>query len=240
MFELIEATTTSPPNSTTPLLLKDVFFALLVQTLQASWITRASAVLDGISPVAIAILYMLENNKTDRDFIQIHGIPGITRSNYFEGLASQPVSIYSSPTIINFSDNNPPCYLPMMIASPTSASLFKWKSGRATVITSPMSPTIPAIKKVPTVLSMEFTNSTYAAARCASSTLSDPAPVALKTKSLPSDAKASKISCAELTKASSTLIVYDTEVQPILGPFFSLVKESFLTSNWAGVWYPRA
>jgi hypothetical protein len=72
-------------------LLEDVFFAQLFQLLQAPRITRSCSVVDDGSSVALAVLRVLENSKTGRDFIQTHGIPttpGMTRSNYFDGLAS--------------------------------------------------------------------------------------------------------------------------------------------------------
>jgi hypothetical protein len=85
---------TIPANSFTPtpsLLLEDVFFAPLFQALQAPGITRGCAAVDDASFVSLAILRVLENSKTGRDFIQTHGIPttpGLTRSNYFDSLAS--------------------------------------------------------------------------------------------------------------------------------------------------------
>jgi hypothetical protein len=39
----------------------------------------------------MAALRVLENSKTGRDFLQVHGMPaspGLTRSNYFDALAS--------------------------------------------------------------------------------------------------------------------------------------------------------
>lgn len=80
-----------PSNTTPSLLLEDVFFAPLFQALQAPGITRGCAAVDDASFAALAVLRVLENSKTGRDFIQIHGIPnipGLTRSNYFDGLAS--------------------------------------------------------------------------------------------------------------------------------------------------------
>lgn len=81
----------NPSNPTPSLLLEDVFFAPLFQALQAPGITRGCATVDDASFAALAVLRVLENSKTGRDFIQIHGIPnipGLTRSNYFDGLAS--------------------------------------------------------------------------------------------------------------------------------------------------------
>jgi hypothetical protein len=72
-------------------LLEDVFFAPLLQALQVPGITRGCAVVDDVSFAALAVLRVLENSKTGRDFIQTHGMPaspGLTRSNYFDGLAS--------------------------------------------------------------------------------------------------------------------------------------------------------
>jgi hypothetical protein len=72
-------------------LFEDVFFAPLLQALQAPGITRSCSVVDDGSFVALAVLRVLENSKTGRDFIQTHGIPttpGLNRSNYFDGLAS--------------------------------------------------------------------------------------------------------------------------------------------------------
>ena len=80
-----------PSNTTPSVLLEDVFFAPLFQALQAPGITRGCATVDDASFAALAVLRVLENSKTGRDFIQIHGIPnipGLTRSNYFDGLAS--------------------------------------------------------------------------------------------------------------------------------------------------------
>ena len=92
MSEPLVNTTEEPSISITSLLLDEVFFAPLAQALQAPGITRSCAVLDDKSFVTLAILRVLENSKTGRDFIQTHGIPtlaGLTRSNYFDGLGSQ-------------------------------------------------------------------------------------------------------------------------------------------------------
>ena len=88
-----EPTETAPANPSNPaaLLLEDVFFAPLVHALQTPGITRNCATVDDASFVALAVLRVLENSKTGRDFIQTHGIPttpGLTRSNYFDSLAS--------------------------------------------------------------------------------------------------------------------------------------------------------
>lgn len=91
MSEPAETSSENPANPTPSLLLEDVFFAPLFQALQAPGITRGCAVVDDASFVALAVLRVLENSKTGRDFIQTHGMPttpGLTRSNYFDGLAS--------------------------------------------------------------------------------------------------------------------------------------------------------
>ncbi len=72
-------------------LLEDVFFAPLLQAIQVPGITRGCAVVDDASFAVLAALRVLESSKTGRDFIQTHGIPacpGLTRGNYFDGLAS--------------------------------------------------------------------------------------------------------------------------------------------------------
>jgi hypothetical protein len=64
-------------------LLEDGFFAPLLQALQTPGITRECAAVDDASFVTLAVLRVLENSKTGRDFIQTHGIPitpGLTRS----------------------------------------------------------------------------------------------------------------------------------------------------------------
>jgi len=91
MSELTETAPANPSNPTPSLLLEDVFFAPLLQALQVPGITRGCAVVDDVSFAALAVLRVLENSKTGRDFIQTHGMPaspGLTRSNYFDGLAS--------------------------------------------------------------------------------------------------------------------------------------------------------
>jgi hypothetical protein len=91
MSEPAESLPSNPSNPATPLLLEDVFFAPLLQALRAPGITRGCAAVDDASFVSLAVLRVLENSKTGRDFIQTHGIPtapGLTRSNYFDGLAS--------------------------------------------------------------------------------------------------------------------------------------------------------
>ena len=91
MSEPVEIVPVNPSNSTSVLLLEDVFFAPLLQALQAPGITRGCSAVDDPSFVALAVLRVLENSKTGRDFIQTHGIPttpGLTRSNYFDSLAS--------------------------------------------------------------------------------------------------------------------------------------------------------
>lgn len=73
------------------MLLVDVFFAPLLQALRTPGITRNCPVVDDASFVSLAVLRVLENSKTGRDFIQTHGMPnlaGLTRSNYFDSLAS--------------------------------------------------------------------------------------------------------------------------------------------------------
>ena len=82
------------------LLLEDVFFAPLFQALQTPGITRSCAIVDDPSFVALAVLRVLENSKTGRDFIQTHGMPttpGLTRSSYFDALASPVASKWSAP-----------------------------------------------------------------------------------------------------------------------------------------------
>lgn len=91
MSQSSENTPESPSNPAPTVLLEDVFFAPLLQALQTPGITRGCAVVDDASCVALAVLRVMENSKTGRDFIQIHGIPttpGLTRSNYFDSLAS--------------------------------------------------------------------------------------------------------------------------------------------------------
>lgn len=91
MSKLIETTPTEPCNPTPTVLLEDVFFAPLLQALQTSGITRSCSVVEDASFACMAALRVLENSKTGRDFIQIHGMqasPGLTRSNYFDALAS--------------------------------------------------------------------------------------------------------------------------------------------------------
>lgn len=91
MSEPVKITPVNPPNSTASPLLEDVFFAPLLQALQTPGITRGCAAVDDPSVVTLAVLRVLENSKTGRDFIQTHGIPtipGLTRSNYFDSLAS--------------------------------------------------------------------------------------------------------------------------------------------------------
>lgn len=91
MSEPAEAVPENLSDSIPSPLLEDVFFAPLFQALQVPGITRGCAVVDDSSFVALTILRVLENSKTGRDFIQTHGIPnspGLTRSNYFDGLAS--------------------------------------------------------------------------------------------------------------------------------------------------------
>ena len=72
-------------------MLEDVFFAPLLQAIQVPGITRGCAAVDDVSFALLAVLRVLENSKTGRDFIQTHGIPtnpSLTRSNYFDGLSS--------------------------------------------------------------------------------------------------------------------------------------------------------
>lgn len=91
MSEPAESLPENPSNPAPALLLEDVFFAPLFQALQAPGITRGCAAVDDASFVTLAVLRVLENSKTGRDFIQTHGMPttpGLTRSNYFDGLAS--------------------------------------------------------------------------------------------------------------------------------------------------------
>jgi Transposase DDE domain len=92
MSKAVESTIVNPSSSTSTPLLEDVFFAPISQALQVPGITRGCAVFDDTSFVTLALLRVLENSKTGRDFIQTHGIPtvpGLTRSNYFDGLASE-------------------------------------------------------------------------------------------------------------------------------------------------------
>ena len=91
MSEPVEIVPVNPSNSTSSLLLEDVFFAPLLQALQTPGITRGCSAVDDSSVVTLAVLRVLGNSKTGRDFIQTHGIPttpGLTRSNYFDSLAS--------------------------------------------------------------------------------------------------------------------------------------------------------
>ena len=91
MSKSVETTPANPSNPTSSPLLEDVFFAPLFQALQVPGTTRSGAAVDDASFVALAVLRLLENSKTGRDFIQTHGIPttpGLTRSNSFDGLAS--------------------------------------------------------------------------------------------------------------------------------------------------------
>lgn len=86
-----ETNSTLPTNSAPHLMLNDVFFAPLLQALQTPGITRGCSAVDDASFALLAIMRVLENSKTGRDFIQVHGMPnapGLTRSNYFDGLAS--------------------------------------------------------------------------------------------------------------------------------------------------------
>ncbi len=65
-------------------MLQDVFFAPLLQAIQVLGIIRGGAAVDDVSLVLLAILRVLENSKTGRDFIQTHGIPtnpSITRQD---------------------------------------------------------------------------------------------------------------------------------------------------------------
>jgi hypothetical protein len=91
MSEPIEIVPENPFNPAPSLLLEDVFLAPLLQALQTPGITRGCSAVDDSSVVTLAVLRVLENSKTGRDFIQTHGIPttpGLTRSNYFDSLAS--------------------------------------------------------------------------------------------------------------------------------------------------------
>lgn len=91
MSQPVETILANSLPSTPSLLLEDVFFAPLFQALQSSGIARSCAAVDDPSFSALAVLRVLENCKTGRDFIQTHGIPttpGLTRSNYFDSLAS--------------------------------------------------------------------------------------------------------------------------------------------------------
>lgn len=91
MSKPAETAPIEPSDSTTSLLLEDVFFAPLLQALQVPGITRGCAVVDDVMFAVLAMMRVLENSKTGRDFIQTHGIPaspGLTRSNYFDALAS--------------------------------------------------------------------------------------------------------------------------------------------------------
>ena len=89
-----EPTETAPEissDSVPSALLEDVFFAPLLQAIQVPGITRGCAAVDDVSFAVLAVLRVLENSKTGRDFIQTHGIPansGLTRSNYFDALSS--------------------------------------------------------------------------------------------------------------------------------------------------------
>ncbi len=91
MSETAETIPENPSNPTSFLLLEDMFFAPLFQALQAPGNTRGCAAVDDASFAALAVLRVLENSTTGRDFIQTHGMPttpGLARSNYFNGLAS--------------------------------------------------------------------------------------------------------------------------------------------------------
>jgi hypothetical protein len=91
MSKRIITTPENPAVPTPAVLLEDVFFAPLLQALRTPGITRGCSVVDDVSFVCIAALRVLENSKTGRDFLQVHGmpaIPGLTRSNYFDSLAS--------------------------------------------------------------------------------------------------------------------------------------------------------
>ncbi len=91
MSETARTVPTNPSDCAPALLLEEVFLAPLFQALQVPGITRGCAVVDDASFATLAVLRVLENSKTGRDFIQTHGMPttpGLTRSNYFDGLAS--------------------------------------------------------------------------------------------------------------------------------------------------------
>jgi hypothetical protein len=91
MSELTKLSSANPSNSILTPLLKSVFFAPLLKALETPGITRGCGAVDDISFFELAIVRVLENSKTGRDFIQTHGIPttpGLTRSNYFAALAS--------------------------------------------------------------------------------------------------------------------------------------------------------
>ena len=92
MSEPAETVPANPSEPSPSLLLEDVFFAPLFQALQAPGITRGCGVVDDASFAALAVLRVLENSKTGRDFIQTRSIPthpGLTRANYFDGLNIQ-------------------------------------------------------------------------------------------------------------------------------------------------------
>lgn len=80
------------PSSPTPTKrLADVFFAPILQALQAPGITRGCGAVDDLSFVTLAVMRVMQNSKTGRDFLQTHGMPttpGLTRSNYFDALGS--------------------------------------------------------------------------------------------------------------------------------------------------------
>jgi hypothetical protein len=91
MSEPAEDATENSSDSAPSALLEDVFFAPLLQAIQFPGITRGCAAVDDVSFAVLAVLRVLENSKTGRDFIQTHGIPAnpsLTRSNYFDGLSS--------------------------------------------------------------------------------------------------------------------------------------------------------
>ena len=91
MSKPVKIVPVNPPHSTPPSLLEEAFFAPLLQAFQTPGITRGCAAVDDLAMVTLAVLRVLGNSKTGRDFIQTHGIPstpGLTRSNYFDSLAS--------------------------------------------------------------------------------------------------------------------------------------------------------
>lgn len=91
MSNNIEVNLTNPPDFNPSSLLKDVFFQPIVLALQATGITRGCSVINDTNFATLAVLRALQSSKTGRDFIQTHGrsaVDGLTRSNYFGGLAS--------------------------------------------------------------------------------------------------------------------------------------------------------
>ena len=131
-------------------MLEDVFFAPLLQAIQVPGITRGCAAVDDVSFALVAVLRVLKNSKTGRDSIQPHGIPtnpGLTRSNYFDGLSSpRCLKMFIALDRELQRQQLPPLRGSATTASPILANLIKWKFGLVTAIASPTPPTIPTTK----------------------------------------------------------------------------------------------